>query len=219
MIETGISFGELHSFWDLDLILASAIIPPASPKESYIDIPGANGSIDMTEAHGEVKYSDRTATFTFHMKPTGDLSDAAWEAKKTEISNRLNGLRCNIALDKDPDYYWQGRCKVNEHTSTKKQRKIVVGARLAPYKLKKDVTRISANLTANPVEITLTNARKPVSPTITCTGNTKLVFDGIEYNFSAGTCKILDIQLKEGETTVSASGTGIVTFEYQECDL
>lgn len=143
MIETGIAFGNIHSFRDLDLILSEAVIPPATPKTSYVDIPGADGSVDMTEAHGEVKYSDRTgAKFTFYMNPAGDLSEEAWEAKKMEISNRLNGLRCNITLDKDPDYYWQGRCTVSDHSHNKKLRKFVVGARLAPYKLKQDVTRV-----------------------------------------------------------------------------
>lgn len=141
MIETGISFGNIHSFRDLDLILSDAVIPPASPKTNYVDIPGADGSADLSEAHGEMKYSDRTgAKFTFYMNPAGDLSEEAWEAKKKEISNRLNGLRCNISLDADPGYYWQGRCTVSDHSSNKKLRKFVVGARLAPYKLKTDVT-------------------------------------------------------------------------------
>lgn len=150
MIETGISFGNIHSFRDLDLILSDVVIPPASPKQTFVDIPGADGSVDLTEAHGEVKYSDRTgAKFTFYMNPAGDLSEDAWEAKKTEISNLLNGQRCDITLDKDPGYYWQGRCTVSDHASSKKLRKFVVGARLAPYKLKQDVTRVFVPLCGN----------------------------------------------------------------------
>jgi hypothetical protein len=364
MIQTGISFGELHSFRDLDLILGDVEIPPASPKETFVDIPGADGSVDMTEALGEVKFSDRTgAKFTFYMNPAGDLSDSAWEAKKKEISNLLNGWRGNITLDKDPAYYWQGRCNVSDHSSSKKKRKFVVGARLAPYKLKNALTRVfvpfcgknlfnnaelpelygfgctlsqtatgvratktvdagsfkvikwlpvkmllgktikmsavitpvgglGENLrigyisadgsrrtakadikstgsktltigddasefdyiglwfyvsgddgvyvdyddiqieigneatafepyTANddPQEITLTNARKTICPVIECTGETKLEFSGSEINLSEGAHKVLALQLKEGETPVTVSGTGAVTFAYQEGDL
>lgn len=220
MIETGVLFGGLHSFRDLNLILTSVYIPPASPKENFIDIPGGNGSVDMTEAHGDVKYSDRTgAKFTFHMNPAGGLSEKAWEAKKTEISNRLNGLQCNIVLDKDPEYYWQGRCKVSEYASDKKLKKIIVGARLAPYKMKINETTVKVALTETPKEITLTNARKTVCPLITCTGETTLIFDGSEYVLNAGTHRLLDFQLKEGETAVTVFGTGTVTFVYQECDL
>lgn len=356
MIETGVYFGNIHSFTDLDLIFSGATIPPATPKQNFIDIPGADGSVDMTEAFGEVKYSDRTgAKFTFYMNPAGDLSEAAWEAKKTEISNLLNGLRCNITLDKDPGYYWQGRCKIDEHSSKKKLRKFVVGARLAPYKLKQDVTRAfvplcgknlldmseanqlqqlygsveyipngvrksgsyfvgfnasvntntayflsvnikkitSASVPTNggrlavydkavknhiasfgsaegnavftfnsgkyteiavllysdssdsqgvyeftnvqleageateyeaftPVEskdIILTNSRRTVCPTIYCTGEAVIDAVGAEFNIGEGTHKILDLQLKEGETPVTVSGTGAVTFVYQEGDL
>lgn len=220
MIEKGISFGGLHSFRDFNLILSGVKIPPASPRENYVDIPGANGSVDLTEAFGEVKYQDRTGvTFTFYMNPAGDLSENAWEAKKTEISNRLNGLRCNIVLDADPDYFWSGRCKVNELSFNKKLRKIVVGARLAPYKAKINETRVTVSLTKSTQEVTLTNARKKVCPTIICTGGATLTVAGAEYVLSEGTHKLLDFQLSEGETTVSVSGTGTMTFVYQECDL
>lgn len=220
MIETGIYFGKIHSYDDLDLILASVDIPPAKPKENYVDIPGADGSVDLSEAHGEIKYSDRTgAKFTFYMNPAGDLSEEAWEEKKTEVSNLLNGLRCNITLDKDPGYYWQGRCTVSDHISNKKLRKFVVGARLAPYKLKSNVTRVSVDLTANPKEVTLKNARKTVCPYITCTGETRLTFGDIEIMLGEGTHKALDLLLYEGKTVVTVSGTGTVTFEYQEGDL
>lgn len=221
MIQNGISFGGLHSFWDLDLILASAEIPPASPKENYVDVPGADGSVDMTEATGGVKYSDRTGVkFTFFMKPGSDLSEKAWEEKKKEVSNRLNGFRFDsIVLDRDPEYRWQGRCKVDEHASNKKLRKIVVGARFAPYKLKNKMTRIHATLTENPSVVVLTNSRKVVCPSIICTGDVTLTVNGGEYVLSEGTHKVLDIQLHEGETPVTVSGTGKVTFEYQEGDL
>ena len=220
MIETGVLFGDIHSFYDLDLILAKVNIPAATPKESYVDVPGANGSIDMTEAFGEVKYNDRNnASFTFYMNPAKGLSAAAWEEKKTEVCNKLNGLRCNIVVEKDPDYYWQGRCKVTEQTANKKLYKITVGARLAPYKAKKDLTRITVSLTANNPEVTLKNSRKTVCPVLIATGNAVLTVDGAEYAISTGSHKILDFQLKEGKTTVSVKGTGTITFEYQECEL
>lgn len=219
MIQHGVSFGDVHSFYDLDLILAAVNISPASPKEAYIDIPGADGSLDMTEALGEVKYKDRTATFTFFMNPGSDLSEAAWEEKKMAVCNRLNGIRCNITLDKDPDYFWQGRCRVNEHTSAKKLRKFVVAASVAPYKLKKDETVYSVSLSESPSELKLTNGRKTVCPVFECTGAAVLVIGDDTFNISEGTHKVLDIQLHEGTTTVTVSGTGTLNIKYQEGEL
>ena len=69
MIETGVLFNNIHSFYDLDLILSAVEVPPAIPKMVYVDIPGADGSLDLTEAHGEVKYNDRTISMLFTLNP------------------------------------------------------------------------------------------------------------------------------------------------------
>ena len=55
----GIKFDDIHSFYDLNLVLSQVDIPPATAKTSFVDIPGADGSVDMTEALGSVKYKDR----------------------------------------------------------------------------------------------------------------------------------------------------------------
>lgn len=136
----GITFGEIHSYNDLNLILSKVEIPPAKPKTNYIDIPGGDGSVDLTEAHGEVKFYDRECRFTFTMNPASDLSEAAWEAKKMEVSNALNGQKLKITLDKDAEFYYLGRCEVNEYLSNKRLRQIVVVATVEPYKWKQEET-------------------------------------------------------------------------------
>lgn len=133
----GIWFGDIHSYANLNLILSKVDLPPATVKETYVDNPGGDGSWDLTEANGKVNYKDRKAKFTFSVLPGDDF-----EAKKTEVSNLLNGRRFKIVLDKDPEYYWDGRCSVNKYESKKKDRKIVVAANVSPYKLKKGQTRV-----------------------------------------------------------------------------
>ena len=133
----GIRFGEVHSFDDLNLILSKVDLPPAAVKTNFVDNPGGDGSWDLTEANGKVNYKDRKAKFTFSVLPQDDF-----EAKKTEVSNLLNGRRFKITLDKDPAYYWDGRCSINKYESNKKLRKIVVEANVAPYKLKQEKTRV-----------------------------------------------------------------------------
>lgn len=220
MIETGVSFGDIHSFFDLNLILSAAEIAPASPKTTYVDIPGADGALDLTEAHGEVKYSDRTHKFTFTMNPASDLSEAAWEAKKTEISNCLNGRACRITLDKDPDCYWHGRCTVDSYKSNKRLRQFVVSARVRPYKYKQTETVVTFDLTEAEKTVSLQNSRRSVCPVITCTNdNTVIVFNGNTFNFGVGSHKDLNIRFTEGINQVTISGTGQVTFTYQEGDL
>lgn len=220
MIETGILFDDIHSFYDLNLILSAVEISPAVPKTVYVDIPGADGALDLTEAHGEVKYSDRTHKFTLTMNPADDLSEAAWEEKKTEVSNCLNGRACRITLDKDPDFYWQGRCSVDTYKSDKRLRQFVVSARVRPYKFKQNETVVTFALTETAKTVSTTNSRRSVCPVITCTNdNTVIVFNGNTFNFGAGQHQDLKIRFTEGINQVTISGAGQVTFSYQEGDL
>ena len=246
MIETGVYFGETHSYYDLNLILSAVdippvapktsrcparrpagfplfwcagppAIPPAAPKTNFVDVPGADGTVDLTEAHGEVKYSDRECSFTFTMLPT---DSSTWEEKKTEVSNLLNGRVFKITLDKDDEFYYLGRCQVSGYEVDRKIRQIVVMATVKPYKFKQDVTVMKYALTNTPKSVSLINGRKTVSPSIECTNDdTVIVFGDATFNLSAGTHKVLDIQLKEGNNAVTVSGTGSVTFTYQEGEL
>lgn len=209
----GIWFDNIHSYDDLNLVLSEVSIPPATVKTNYVDIPGGDGSVDLTEALGEVRYKDRACAFTFTVFPYEDF-----EEKKREISNLLNGRRCKITVDKDPDYYWEGRCSINEYASDKKLHKIVVGATVAPYKLKTNQTTITIPAGENVVG-RLWNGRRTIVPTIITTADATIIFNGDQYNISAGTHKILNIELIEGINTVAVTSTAPVKFTYQEGDL
>lgn len=219
MIETGINFGDIHSFYDLNLVLSSVEIPPAQPKTNYIDIPGGEGSIDLTEAHGAVRYYDREGCkFTFAVHPSERMS---FEAKKTQVANALNGKYFeSIILDKDAEYHYSGRCTVNEWLQDKNLKQIIVTAVLAPYKHRNSDTVVSVVLSDVPQAITLHNSRERVVPVITCTGSATIQTDSAVYNLSAGTYdNLYDIYLAEGSNGLRVSGGGTITFSYREGDL
>lgn len=221
-IETGVLFevigtGEaFHSFHDLNLILAPFALPPAKPKIDLLEIEGMDGSLDITEANGEVKYNDRELKFTFTVFPQDELT---FEERQTVVSNALNGQRCKITLDKDSDYYFIGRCSVNEHLCDRRLCQIVITATVAPYKLLQHETVAPFTLSNTAQSIILVNKRKPVVPVITCTGNAAITFGGVTKQLEAGAYKVLDFQLKPGNNTFTVSGTGTITFTYQEGDL
>ncbi len=209
----GIWFDDTHSYDDLNLILSSVNIPPATPKTNFVDIPGGDGSVDLTEALGEVKFKDRECTFTFTVLPTDDF-----EVKKRLVSDWLNGRKFQINLDKDPDYYWIGRCSVSGYASDKKLHNIVVKAVVAPYKLKCTQTVVSAK-SGEKVTVHLRNGRKTVIPTITCTAETTIEFGGNTFKFNAGTHRNLDMALHMGDNFPVVTSTAPVMFTYQEGDL
>lgn len=215
----GITFDGVHSYTNLNLILSSVNIPPAQPKMTFVDIPGADGSLDLSEANGEIKYEDRKSTFVFTTLPTDDII-----AKQKQVSNALNGVRFNkITLDKDNNYYWTGRCYVDSYSEDYPISKITVKAVLNPWKRKQNATTVTdSTLTTSYKNITLTNSRKPVVPTITVSQETTVKFGTYEATISAGTHNLLNIVLVSGNNVLQAkttSGTGTITITYQEGDL
>lgn len=216
MIETGILFDNIHSFHDLNLVLSGCEIPPAVPKTNYVEIPGADGSVDLTEANGEVRFSDRDGCkFTFSMPPGDSMT---WEEKKTEVSNLLNGRKVKITLDKDDEYYYTGRCTVDSFLSDKKRRQIVVTARVSPYKLRQTETVLTYPLTGTAQTIVIQNSRKSVSPYIeTSDNNVTVIFGLTTYTLeSAGKYRIPDILLVMGDNALTVAGSGTITFRFRE---
>lgn len=211
----GIKFDSVHSFNDLNLVLSEVSIPPATAKTNFVDIPGGDGSVDLTEALGEVKYNDRGCKFTFTVFPSDDF-----EAKKRQVSNLLNGKRCKIVVDKDPDFYWLGRCSIDEYSSNKNIHKIVVGATVAPYKLKtietsngayfcgKNLCRASVDRTSTDHGITLTRHAN----------SSEVVIDGVctsEFSLIVAD----EMLLFPGTYTVSVYGLNNINANSDRCYL
>ena len=211
----GTFFGGLHSHRDLHLIQQKLDVQPAPPKVNLVDVPGADGAKDLsTQPAGRVVYGDRKITWTFALYPGED-----WDRKHREVSNALNGLACDIVLDTDPDYYFQGRLTVKKYKTDGLLRQITVEATCRPYMMKVVETKIVADLTTTSKTLALVNERKVVIPTITVTAATTLVWNGSSIVLAAGTHRIADIELQPGANLLDAkvnSGTGKITVTYRE---
>lgn len=217
MIEKGVLFGNIHSFYDLNLILAPFTPTPATAKTNFVDVAGSDEPIDLTEALGRVFYNARDFSFTFTINPDSKMS---FDEKVTQVSNALNGKRCKITIDRDSEYYWIGRCVVNSYKQNKRIGQIVVNAKVNPYKLKQNPTVRSFSLTTEEKTVMLWNGRKSAVPVFECTNdNTVVVFGDIVQRMSAGTHKFLDICFTNGINVLKLSGSGTVKITYQEGEL
>lgn len=215
----GTDFGGTHSHRDLNLIQQKVDVQPATPKLNLVDVPGADGSKDLSaQPSGRVVYEDREITWTFALYPGEN-----WDAKHRQVSNALNGRYCRITLDTDPGYYYLGRLVVRKYKLDGLLRQITVGATCQPWIWKQDPTVVTTSLTAGAAYKTLTlrNGRKPVVPEIKVTTKTTILFKGNTYSVAAGTQKILDIELQEGDNQLQAkaAAAGTVTITYQEGSL
>lgn len=211
----GTTFGSVHSHRDLHLIQQSADVQPAQPKLNLVDVPGANGSKDLsTQPAGRVVFEDRVITWTFALYPGEN-----WSQKHRQVSNALNGLACDIVLDDDPDYYYQGRLSVKKYKVDGLLRQITIEAICRPYKLKRVETRVVSALNTTYRTLALVNERKPVVPVITVTAETTLRWNGGTVVVNAGSHLVADLVLEPGANLLEAktnSGSGEITVAYRE---
>ena len=186
-------------------------------KENKIDIPGGDGSIDLTDFFGEPKYEDVQHKFEFTtIEPQSDFL-----TQYSTIKNALHGKKVRIILDDDPTFFYLGRCHVSSFTSEKGIGTISVECECEPYKYKLNKTVVTLAVDGTEV-ITLTNARKRAVPELTITTETSLNIVYQTYNIwdlGSGSYTLPDLELVEGVNSVTVTGTGSISFTWQEAML
>lgn len=131
-----VTFGDLRSYEDLQLLLTGKTIGTPSPKVETVDIPGGDGVIDLTDAFGETKYKNRSLSFNFEtIVPRSQFMNVF-----SSVQNKLHGKRMRIQLSEDPNYYYVGRISVHEWKADKRIGRFTVDCDCEPYKYKVNET-------------------------------------------------------------------------------
>ena len=207
-----VKFGELDSYADFDLILTSKTIGAPAIKTETVDVPGADGTLDLTEFFGEVFYENRELKFDFACKTEPYLQ------VYSNFKNSVHGKRMNVSLSDDPGFYYLGRVSINEWETDEELGVVSVDVDAEPYKYKNAVTTSSFSVTDSATKV-FSNLRKSVVPTFTLGAAMQIKFGEKTYQASAGTYTNPEILFKEGNNTVIFTGTGSVTVKYQERGL
>lgn len=230
----GVLFGEKHSYkdWGLYLSLRPDISPP-KPKTVYINIPEADGQIDLSESlTGDIAYDNRTITFTFLV--VGGREE--WFEKYSEIMDYLHGRKMKVVLDEDPVYYYEGRLEVSKWDSDQLASKIVIIGNVQPYKMESisslddwlwdtfnfetDSARDWKGLEVDgSLVVTLAGSRKPVVPTFIVENaedtTMTLVWEDNVYYLPDGETRIPNVTIREGKQIAVFEGSGTVTVSYR----
>ena len=213
----GITFGELHSYKDLNLILSEKEVGAPPVKENKLEIEGADGSIDLTEVFGRPTYGDVTLKFAFStIVPRSDFL-----IHYSTVKNALHGKKLRIVLDDDPGFYYVGRCFVSAFTNERGIGRISIDCDCEPYKYKLTKTVVTRAVDGTEA-ITLTNGRKRAVPEITIATDTSLniVYQAVNiWDLGAGSYTLPDLELVQGDNVVTVTGTGSITFTWQEGEL
>lgn len=204
-------------------------VQPPVPKTYYQDVPGGDGSLDLSEAMaGRVVYERRTITLNFGC----GYPINQWPALFSEILKLFHGKMGKLIFDDDPGYYYTGRMSVSNYERVRQLGTFTVTVEADPYKyeltagdeewlwdpfdLESGIIREYGNLTVDGAyELIIDGTEKWIIPEITVSADMTLEFEGERYSLKTGTNKIYDIVIKAGENRLNFIGNGIVTVSYR----
>ncbi len=201
---------EYHTGRDLDLVQEVKKLGKPEVQTYKVEVPGRNGLLNLTKSlTGKVNYNNRSLEFQYF--GTGSRSRLL---ELDDIFSRYHGETIRIIDDDYPSHYFEGEVEVEtEVYGTYVTIKMTVDAN--PFKLKSQKTKRSVNISGETV-ITLENEFMPVVPTITVSAETTITFGDHTTKISAGTYNIDAFELKAGSNVFTVTGSGTITFEYQE---
>ena len=210
MVKDVIFNNEISAYDDWNIVLTKVEIPFPKAKTSTVDIKGADGVLDLSEAlTGDIKYSNREIKLTFEL-----LDDSEYESLISKIGAYVHGKKITFQLTNDDLYYYVGRASINEWECVKRKGKIVISIDCDPYKYKVNETIINVAVNGENT-IILTNERQRVYPSLSVQGNVIMTWNNTTYELSDGVYKLLTFYLVEGDNIINLNGNGSVKFTYR----
>lgn len=230
-----ITFGDKNTWDDWHLIPSKRpSFNPPTVKSQYVDIPGGNGVLDLTESlTGYPLYNTRTGSWEFYV----ENRFKPWDELYSEISNYLHGQKLRAILEDDPDFYYEGRFTVDEWNSDSWWSKITISYDVYPYK--KELTSSLENWLWDPfnfetgivreygeleVNDTLTleipSRQEYICPKIIVTSSDgtgmNLQYNSKTYHLNDGENLLPEVTFGGGVTvTLKFTGNGTVSVDYQ----
>lgn len=105
----------LYDRWGL-MPLARPWFNPPPVKTTVIEVPGASGVVDLSEAlTGAPTYGNREGEWTFLIDR--EKNSNPWYETYSDILNSIHGQFLQVSLEDDPDWYYEGRFSVSNWTS------------------------------------------------------------------------------------------------------
>lgn len=200
--------------------LASCNLSDAVALESYAQVPGRSGRLDLSTVltDGEPCYDNRT--FTARLETSVGTRQER-EARINALVHTFHGYRETIFLPDDTTHYLSGRISITKEYNDNAHAAITIKANCDPWRY--STQQKTVLITASSTERTVTlsnNGRMPVIPTVTVTGdNVTLSGEGWSRVLTAGTYTLPNIYMKQEQVDITYKGSGEVTFAYREAVL
>ena len=192
--------------------------PTPQSQANTVVVPGRNAPIPFTEARGRVSYQPRSFTITLSMLGSREK----FNQRKDVLANLYAGQLCQVILSEEPDLYAIGTLELEPDYDplTGKGQMVLSCSDGDAYRYHTEETEVS--ITGGGTVI-LNNDYMPVVPTVITTVETGLSWsigeDVFKKSVSAGTWTFPELELQEGQNSLSTPGEGTTTFRYREARL
>lgn len=214
--------------WDYWHMAPSSRPYVAAPKvkTEYVDIPGANGQLDYTEAlTGSVRYGQRTGNWQFLI----DNGYWDWPVLYSDLLAFLHGKKHNIVLSDDPGYFYTGRLEVNCNFGAKDYSTCQITYNLDPYKnpvgssanvdwkwdelFSNTIIFGKFNVNGEKARNIINDSGSDRSVSVTVTAPMDIIFGSQKINLQYGTYDNV-LTLSPGDNYMIFKGNGQVTIDY-----
>lgn len=204
-------------------------VQPPTPKTFYQDVPGADGSMDLsTSISGRPIYERRQISMNFNSMHTDDR----WPTVFSQLLKEFHGKEGKIIFGDDPNYYYLGRMIVSDYERNGQVGTFAITANAEPYKyellssmddwlwdpfdFETGLIRSYKDLAVNGESVlTIPGTERWVIPEFMATGSLSVSFEGKNYTLKEGTSKIYAIVIKEGDNLLTFNGSGTVSVNYR----
>lgn len=231
---SGVTFADkIHTERDWGLKLLSIYIPMPKPKTQLVDIPGGDGSIDLTEINARPAYDDRDGIELVFDIMDGDYK--TWYLKYSEFADSVHGKKVKMVLDDEPDHYYMVRLELDGKKTNPVYGTITMSGSAEPFKYDLLVSnepwrwdsfsfRTGVIRTLMDIEITSTNKKvtilgagidNPPVFVVTQADNLKLTYGGRTYTLKVGRNRFPAVRVGKEDVTLTFSGTGKLSVEYR----
>lgn len=223
----GVKINDKHSFDDFELVMTEKNISPPEVQTKYVEVPGRNGAIDMTELlTGDVRYRCREISCKFFTRRRVQ----EWSCFISELMNAFHGQNCRLIFDDDASFYWTGRVFV-ELEIKDTMAFILLTATVDPYKyniessmddwiwdtfdFEQSVINETANIEVRgEKEVSVICSQKWTNPVIISDSRMTVTFEGQTYEVAVGNHVLYDAILKSGENVLIFNGNGNISIDY-----
>ena len=200
-------FNNKSAYDDFGIVLIAVDIPLPMPKTFGIDIKGANGTLDLTEVNGYVKYTNRVIKLQFEV-----LDDYDYKTLISKISDYLHGQKVSVRFTDDYEYFYVGRAVINQHECIERKGVIVISVDCEPYKytIKESVNDIQLADEMKTLNITTTN--NLIFLKVEVSGDVYMLIDDVRYPLIVG---VQDFTINKTSGVVKFEGNGTVRASYR----